>query len=210
MAIKGQNTLLRVSTATTTAKTITAATVANPVVITSSAHALTNGTIVVITGVVGMTQLNGRAFVVANTATNTFELKGVDGTSYTAYASGGSATPQTMTAVGEVTAVGGFDGQADEIETTHLQSTAKEFLSGLQDFGNVSLKLNLISDTGQDKLRSLKASGAVGYFGITLSDGRVAAVPALVKSYSLDDVTASTAVTGAASLRCANEPAWFA
>lgn len=210
MAIKGANTLLRVSTATTAAKTITAITLANPAVVTSSAHGLANGTIIVITGVVGMTQLNGRAFVIANQATNTFELKGIDSTGYGAYTSGGSATPQTMTAVGEVTAVGGFDGQSDEIETTHLQSTAKEFLVGLQDFGTVSLKLNLITDTGQTKLRSLKAAAAIGYFAITLSDGTVSALAALVKSVTLDEVTPSSAVTGAATLRCANEPAWFA
>jgi predicted extracellular nuclease len=68
--------------------------------VTSAAHALTAGTIIMISGVVGMTELNGRAFVVANPGTNTFELKGVDATTYTAYASGGIATPQTMSAVG--------------------------------------------------------------------------------------------------------------
>lgn len=210
MAIKGANTLLRVSTATTTAKTITAITAASPPVVTSSAHGLANGTIIVITGVVGMTQVNNRAFVVANTATNTFELKGIDGTAYTAYTSGGSATPQTMTAVSEVTGVSGFDGQADEIDTTHLQSTAKEFLVGLQDFGNVSLKLSLITDTGQAKLRSLKANGSIGTFAITLSDGTIAALQALVKSFTLDEVTANSAVTGNCALRCTGEPSWFA
>lgn len=210
MAIKGANTLLRVSTATTAAKTITGITAANPPVVTSTAHALTNGTIVVITGVVGMTQLNNRAFVVANQATNTFELKGVDGTSYSAYTSGGSATPQTMTAIGEVAEVSGFDGQSDEIETTHLQSTAKEFLVGMQDFGNVSMKLNLVTDTGQARLRSLKASGSVGTFAITLSDSTVSSFQALVKSLSFDSVTPNSAVTGSCSLRTASEPAWFA
>ena len=42
-----------------TAKNITAATSANPVVITSNTHGFTNGQEVYITGVVGMTEING-------------------------------------------------------------------------------------------------------------------------------------------------------
>src|SRR5690242_5008086 len=157
MAIKSQNALLRVSTATSAAKTITAITNANPAVCTSSAHGLVAGTIIVMTVVVGMTELNNRAFVVANPAANTFELKGIDSTNYGVYVSGGSATPQTMTAIGEVVSAGGFDGVADEIDTTHLRSTAKEYLIGLQDFGNVQLEMNLVpTDTGQTKCRNLK------------------------------------------------------
>jgi len=77
-------------------KTITAATQANPIVITSSSHGYSNGDHVIISGVVGMTELNGKTFKVADKTTNTFELQTVDGTdinssSYTAYSSGGIA-----------------------------------------------------------------------------------------------------------------------
>jgi hypothetical protein len=87
-----------------TAKTITGATAANPVVITSNAHGYSNGDSVVITGVVGMTQLNGKTFTVAGVTANTFQLSGVNGTAYTAYVSGGTVariyevvTPYTET-----------------------------------------------------------------------------------------------------------------
>lgn len=78
------------------AKTITGATAANPVVITSIAHGYADGDDVEISGVVGMTQLNGRRFRVANKTANTFELTdqhgtNVDGSTFTAYSSGGSA-----------------------------------------------------------------------------------------------------------------------
>ena len=77
-------------------KTITGITQANPGVVTSSSHGFSNGDTVVISGVVGMTQVNGKRFKVANVATNTFELQDIDGnnvntTSYTAYTSGGVA-----------------------------------------------------------------------------------------------------------------------
>jgi len=77
-------------------KTITAATQANPIVITSNSHGYSNGDHVIISGVVGMTELNGKTFKVADKTTNTFELQTVDGTdinssAYTAYTSGGVA-----------------------------------------------------------------------------------------------------------------------
>lgn len=79
-------------------KTITGATAADPVVITSTAHGLSNGDEVFIGSVAGMTELNGRSFLIANVAANTFELQDlngvdVDGTGYTTYTSGGIAVP---------------------------------------------------------------------------------------------------------------------
>lgn len=75
----------------TTTRTITAITQANPAVVTSNAHGFANGDEVYIEGVVGMTELNAGRYVVANQATNTFELQGVDSTGFTAYSSGGTA-----------------------------------------------------------------------------------------------------------------------
>lgn len=77
-------------------KTITGITKANPGVVTSTAHGFSNGDTVVISGVVGMTQVNGKRFKVANVAANTFELQDIDGnnvntSSYTTYSSGGVA-----------------------------------------------------------------------------------------------------------------------
>jgi hypothetical protein len=79
-----------------TNKTITGITQANPGVVTSASHGFANGDTVVISGVVGMTQVNGKRFKVASVATNTFALQDVDGnnvntTSYTTYTSGGVA-----------------------------------------------------------------------------------------------------------------------
>jgi hypothetical protein len=55
---------------------------------------MANGDTIVISGVVGMTQVNGKRFTISNKTTTTFELKDVDGnnvntTSYTTYTSGG-------------------------------------------------------------------------------------------------------------------------
>lgn len=75
-------------------KVISGATQASPVVITATSHGYTDGDWIVISNVVGMTELNGKTFKIANKSTHTFELTNVDdvnidGTAYTAYVSGG-------------------------------------------------------------------------------------------------------------------------
>lgn len=77
------------------AKNITAATQANPCQITSNAHGFSNGDWVYISGVGGMTQLNGNSYIVAGATANTFTLTDLNGNAvnsslYTAYTSGGT------------------------------------------------------------------------------------------------------------------------
>ncbi len=81
---------------TETAKNITAATAANPCVVTVTSHGYSNGDEVQVADVGGMTELNGRNFKVSNVATHTFELQtmdsvDLDASAYTAYTSGGTA-----------------------------------------------------------------------------------------------------------------------
>ena len=82
---------------TSVSLTITGATAADPVVITTStSHGLSDGESVYITGVAGMTQLNGRTFNITSLTATTFSIRNsagadVDGSAYTAYTSGGTA-----------------------------------------------------------------------------------------------------------------------
>lgn len=77
--------------------TITNITQANPGVITSNGHGLTDGDHVYITSVTGMTEINSSTvpYIVDNATTNTFTLTDLDSTAinttgYTAYSSAGS------------------------------------------------------------------------------------------------------------------------
>ena len=75
-------------------KTISGITQANPAVVTATSHGYSNGDEVLISGVSGMTEVNGKRFLVADKTTNTFELQDKDGvdinsTGFTAYSSGG-------------------------------------------------------------------------------------------------------------------------
>ena len=74
---------------------------ANPGVVTSNAHGLSNGDKVKITSVVGMTEVNGNVYTVANVDTNTFELSGTDTSTYGTYSSGGTWT-KVMTVYTEI------------------------------------------------------------------------------------------------------------
>jgi len=85
-----------ITTSDGTIRSITAATQANPVVITAGTHNLTDRDRVQISGVVGMTQLNGLDFYVDVLNSTTFALysdiwlsTGINGTGYGAWASGG-------------------------------------------------------------------------------------------------------------------------
>ena len=105
---------------TESTKTITAATQANPVVVTASAHGYSNGDRVFIKDVVGMVELNNREFTVANKTTNTFELSGVDGTGFTAYSSGGTS--------GKIVEVTTTYTEAQVFELNHVQSADTVYL----------------------------------------------------------------------------------
>lgn len=72
-------------------KTITGATAADPVVITAASHGFLNGWLVRLYDITGMTELNEMVVRVANNDTNTFECYGLNGSNFTAYASGGKA-----------------------------------------------------------------------------------------------------------------------
>jgi hypothetical protein len=74
--------------------TITGITQANPGVVTYTGADPSNNEWVFITGVVGMTEVNNRAFKVANVnaGANTFELSGENTNPHTAYVSGGQFT----------------------------------------------------------------------------------------------------------------------
>ncbi|KQQ90386.1 phage tail tube protein [Massilia sp. Leaf139] len=182
--ISAQGSTLHMATGTGGAKTITAISVGFPAIVTSNAHGLNNGDVVVLASVVGTmgALLNGTQRVVANKTANTFALLDADTTGLT-YTSGGTATPQTYTKINGLLSFDGFDGAADELDTTDLDSTAKEFVSGIKDEGKFGFEIKTLkTDVGQIALRAARTSGAITPFKLTLPDGSVASFSALVKT----------------------------
>jgi hypothetical protein len=108
-------------------KVISGITKANPAVVTANSHGYSNGDEVVITAVAGMTEVNGKRFLVADKTTNTFELQDKDGvdinsSGFTTYSSGGVSnkvfeitTPYTTAQLFDIK----FAQSADVMYITH-------------------------------------------------------------------------------------------
>ncbi|AUR93201.1 FCCH domain ubiquitin-activating enzyme E1 [Vibrio phage 1.185.O._10N.286.49.C2] len=89
-------------------KAITGISQSNPAVVTAVAHGFVTGNLISINGVAGMTQVNGRSFIITALTTDTFELNGEDSTGHDPYTSGGTASRQNgATTIGE--GFGDFD-----------------------------------------------------------------------------------------------------
>lgn len=209
-AISAQSATLRVNTASGSPVTITAVTQADPPVVTSTAHGLSDGDIVQVDAIVGMIELNGRAFVVANKDTDDFELGGVKAAGYTAYVSGGTATPKTMTALGNAKDFDIQPDEANEIDVSNLASTRQEYRVGLAGSWTMSANYDIDStDAGQDELKDAEDDGASRVFTVTLSNDKVFAGVGYVKSMSAAGATDGV-VSGSLNIRGTGQPTWFA
>lgn len=111
--------------------TITGATKANPVVVTAPAHGLSNGNQIKIDNVLGMTELNGNSYLIANITTNTFELQSlasanVNGTAYTTYVSGG----QVRLMVTSITGLSHLNGEVVRAQKDGVDDGTEYTVSG--------------------------------------------------------------------------------
>lgn len=142
-------------------KVISGITAANPPVVSSTAHGFVNGDVVYISGVVGMTEVNSKAFIVANKTTGTFELYGVKAVGYSAYTSGGTIDNSAFSEFCELTNWSNSGDQAPEIPATTICSDETEYEIGLSGQGSVALSFNFapISSTVQVALHSWRLSG---------------------------------------------------
>jgi len=152
---------------TNDALSITAITQANPGVLTVTSHGLATDDEIYISGVGGMTELNGRNFKVVYIGANTFSLKYLDGTavnttSFTTYTSGGSVykiyeitTPYLHTDLAQLQ----FVQSADVVTIVHPNYSPRE----LSRTGHTSWALSTISFVPEISApTSVVNSGAAG------------------------------------------------
>jgi hypothetical protein len=208
-AISAQGSVLAIGTGSGSPVTITGVAVGNPTIITSAAHGFNNGDVVALAGLTGTDAalLNGQTVSVRNKTTNTYAVY-IDTTGKTITASG-TATPQTYTNVANVKDFSGFDGAASELDRTNLDSTAKEFILGLTDPGQLTFNIDYDgSNAGHIALRARQVSGVLTNFKLTLpASTGVVTFNGLVKKFSLAggvdallktavDIRISGAITG--------------
>lgn len=117
---------------------ITNITQANPAVVTSASHGLSNGDKIIIKDLVdpasvdldvaktNMSSLNNCTFTVANKTANTFELSGINTSAYNAYSSGGNAWLK----VTSITGLDSLEGKTVQIKTDGAAHPNKTVSSG--------------------------------------------------------------------------------
>jgi hypothetical protein len=151
---------------------ITAVTKANPAVVTDASHTLLDGDVIEISGVVGMTELNGKRFTIEKIDANSFKLLGVDSTGYGTWTSGGTYTIGDFSNFCDLTNYNRTGGTSPEISTTALCSTAQEYLLGLPDFGTTAIDFNFAPSTAvQAALQAAYVAGDLIAAKVVLENG---------------------------------------
>ncbi|SEJ31602.1 Phage tail tube protein, TTP [Azotobacter beijerinckii] len=173
-AVSSQGTrfFIQQAAAAGTPVTLTGISKAAKAVLTFASHSFVVGDVLTIAGVTGMTQINGLSGVVGAVTTTTVTLENIDSSGFTAYTSGGTATPVTFIETDQHKSYSGFDGQASEIDTTTLVSEAREKSLGLQDFGGMSVDLHYVEDDAfQVEAKVAKADGEPRWFRLIKKNG---------------------------------------
>lgn len=152
---KWSNVAVAMQSALAAADTITAITKANPGVVTATAHGLANGDYVLLT-VNGMWQLNGKVVRVANVTTNTFELEGVNTTSFDTFSSGTAEAITFGTSITTATDINASGGDFEFIDTTTIHSNVKTQIPGAAN--PATYTFNNLWDVADAGLVALKAA----------------------------------------------------
>ena len=146
--------------------TITSITKAKPAVVTAT-NTLAIGDVVVFGAVTGMPEMNGRIGIVTAASGTSFTVN-IDAAAFTAAGTSGTAVPQTWTKISNLADWNGFEGQVSEIDVSNLDSLAKEFRPGLEDFGAVTASVHFDNaDAGQVAMMTAKSAATVTYFRMT-------------------------------------------
>lgn len=170
-----QGTTLHLAGTDGTAITVTAATKASPVSVTGT-HSLAVGDVVVFptAGLTGMPEIGGRVGIVLSIATTVSFTVNIDGSGFAAAGTGGTVTPKTWTKISNVKDLNGFEGMVSEIDVSNLDSLAKEFSPGLEDFGGLTGTVDLDpADAGHIAAMKAKSASTVTFFRLTYPSASV-------------------------------------
>ena len=173
--VKGRGVRVEIAATYAAAKVVTAVTTASTGVATSAAHGLANDTVGYWSGVAGTAQLEGQATRVKNTATNSFDLQGLNTSGYSAFTAGNFIPVATWATLSEATSYDIGGGAAEKLDVTRLIDITKQEEQGLLPVSNVTMDV-IAQDTPSAAMLLLEAAvqtqGAV-VVRITLGNGAV-------------------------------------
>lgn len=137
-------------------------------------------------------------------ATNAFSAQG------TVLKRGNGASSEIFTSIGEIKSIQGPSGTANLLDATHLESTAKEYVLGIPDEGEIRITMNWVPSSTQhqglitDRLNRVKRN-----FNIVWSDNGAAvhAFSAYVTNFEISagtdaivEASVTLKITGALTL----------
>lgn len=154
-AKKWSNVAVAMESALATAVTITGITKANPGVVTATAHGLVDGDYVLL-DIDGMYQIDSMVVRVDNKTTDTFELEGIDTTSYDTFSAGTLQKVTFGTSITTATTLSGSGGDFDFIDTTTIHTNVKTQIPGLSN--PATYTFDNIWDTSDTGLIAMKAA----------------------------------------------------
>ena len=156
-----------------TAKTISAITLADPAVASSTGHGLAEGSIGYLTGVTGMANLDGQAISVDAPATDSFSLEGIDSSTYAAFTAGTFVPVTAWSTLARAASYSIGGGDANQLDTTVLLDEIAQNANGLLAAQNVSfsLKLEEVDDEAQKLVYAAALSQGYMVFRITTKNG---------------------------------------
>ncbi len=189
--------------------TVTGITNASPGVATSVAHGLSNGEYVAM-DVEGMHQLDGKVVRVANVATDTFELEGVDTTNFDTFSSGIANEITLGTTVGTVRGLSASGGEFDFIDTTTIHDAVAKQIPGIASAAVYTLE-NIwdVSDAGLIAMNSASDNKAQKCFRFTFSDGQIMVFCGYVGASLLPTGSAQDVVTTPTTMTAYGTPTYY-
>lgn len=196
MARIGTNVTVEVENTLAVADTATAITKANPGVVTAAAHGMSNGEIVVFDISAGMVELDGQAVRIANVATDTFELEGLDTTDYSTFTAGDFQTVSAWHTMSNAQSVSMPNPTPEEIDITTLIDKVKQKAYGLPEAPDGSIAALYDPElAATQEIRTATKANEDRVFRITWAGGQTTVFNALVSGGTGFDLAQNQAAT---------------
>lgn len=206
-----KNVAVAMQSAIAAAKTISAITKASPGVATSAAHGFANGDILLLS-IQGMSQLDAKVVRVANVATDTFQLEGIDTTSYDTFSTGTCQKVTLGTSISTAINISSDGGDFDMIDTTTIHQNVKSQQPGLPNAS--SFKMDHIwdpTDAGQAAMKGASDVQGLRVFKFTFgTGGKVLLFAGYVGFAGLPGGSAQDKVTTSSGITMYGTPTYYA
>ena len=111
--------------------------------------------------------------------------------------------------IGNISSIGDIGGEAEEIDTTTIDSMAKEFENGFEDNGSLEITQN-ITDDEYTKMAAWKKVGTMLYWGLSTHNKSGTQILGLkgqgiVKSVKLTGISVGGSLQAVTSIRLSGE-----